>query len=407
MQFNFNKITTRKDTNSVQYEGTEPIFGTQCLEPFWIADMDIETPEAIRDAMKKRLDNGIFGYTIWQNKEFYEPIKHWWQTRYNISLDDSDIHYSPTVLFTIGETMRQVSSEEDGIIITTPSYNIFPNLIESNHRKIVESPLIYDKRSKEYFLDVDHFTSLCRNENVTMYIHCNPHNPTGKVWSKDELETIKNICEANNVYLVSDEIHMDFVRPKEDFVSVIDLSEEGDKILAATCLGKSFNLASIPHSYFITKDKKLAQVITETAKEVYQVSNVSSLALAAIEAAYTECNEWIDQLNDHIQGNFEYINDYINEHLSDCLSFDIPKATYLGWISFEKSGFDTDVVHKAFIDIGGIAVSPGKLFLNHENNHFRFNAASNRIRIEDGMRRIKDTFDYLYDTQNCKSGTYI
>lgn len=407
MQFDFNKITTREGTNSVQYEGTEDLFGASGLEPFWIADMDIETPEAIRNAIKKRLDNGIFGYTIWQNEQFYEPVKHWWLSRYGVSLNDHDIHYSPTVLFTIGETIRQVSNEEDGIIITTPSYNVFPSLIENNNRNIIESPLIYDDILKEYFLDINHFTSLCERDDVTMYIHCNPHNPTGKVWSRDELETIKDICKINNVYLVSDEIHMDFVRPKEDFTSFFSLSEESDKILVTTCLGKTFNLASVPHSYFITKDKKLTQILTEVTKNIYHVNNVSSLALAAIEAAYTECDEWVNQLNEHIHGNFEFINNYINNNLSEYLSFDIPKATYLGWISFEKSGFDADLVHKILVEIGGIALSPGKLYLNHENNHFRFNAASNRARIEDGLARIKNTFDYLCEVQNKEKNSHI
>lgn len=400
MQFDFNKVTTREGTHSVQYEGTEGIFGKKGIEPFWIADMDIQTPEAIRNAIKKRLDNGIFGYTMWQNEHFYEPIKHWWQSRYSTILNDTDIHYSPTVLFTVGEALRQVTEEGDGVILTTPSYNMFPSLIESNNRQIVESPLIFDDELKEYFLDVDYFTSLCERDDISMYIHCNPHNPTGKVWNREELKTIKEICASNNVYLISDEIHMDFVRPKEDFVSLAALLKEGNEALVASCLGKTFNLASIPHSYFVTKDRKLTKTLTEVTKEVYQVGNASSLALAAIEAAYTECNEWVDQLNNHILNNFEYVQKYIDDNLSQYLSFDIPRSTYLGWISFENSGFDAELVHEALVEVGEIAVSPGKLYLDHENKHFRFNVASSRARIEDGLNRIKKTFDYLYIEQN-------
>lgn len=400
MQFDFNKETTREGTHSVQYEGTEKVFGTGGLVPFWIADMDIESPEAIRTAIKDRIDNGIFGYTMWQNKQFYEPIKLWWQTRYKTVLNDADIHYSPTVLFTAGEALRQVTNEGDGIILTTPSYNIFPSLIESNKRKIVESPLLYDENLKEYCLDIKQFTSLCERDDVRMYIHCSPHNPTGKVWTREELKTIKDICAANNVYLISDEIHMDFVRPKEDFVSMAALIEEDEQVMVVSCLGKTFNLASIPHSYFITKDSALANTLTEVTKEVYHVGNPSCLALAAIEAGYTECHDWVDQLNDHILNNFEYVKQYIEDNLSQSLSFDIPKATYLGWISFEKSGLDADLVHQALVEVGGIAVSPGKLYLDHENKHFRFNVASSRARIEDGLGRIKKTFDYLYHEQN-------
>ena len=394
-QFDFNKTTSREGTYSVQYDGTETLFGAKGLEPFWIADMDIETPEVIRDAIKKRLDNGIFGYTMWQNERFYGPVKHWWKTRFNISLNEEDIHYAASVLYTVGEVMRQTTSEEDGVILTTPSYNSFPNLIKGNDRTRVETPLIYDEDKKEYSLNTKEFRELCSREDVTLYIHCNPHNPTGKVWSKEELLEIKNICQENDVYLISDEIHMDFVRPKEDFVSMASLLEESDPVLVTTGLGKSFNLASIPHSYYITKDRKITKDINTAMGSRYNVNTASSLALAAIEAAYTECGEWIDQLNEHIESNFQLISDYIDEHLSEYLSFDIPKSTYLGWISFEKSGMDAQKVHKALVEVGGIAVSPGKLYLDDENNHFRINVASSRKRIEDGLLRIRKTFEHL------------
>mgnify|MGYP001033292868 CR=1 FL=1 len=394
-QFDFNQKTSREGTYSVQYEGTEALFGAKGLEPFWIADMDIQTPVMIRDAIKKRLDNGIFGYTMWQNERFYGPVKHWWKTRFNISLNEADIHYAASVLYTVGEVIRQTTEEGDGVILTTPSYNSFPNLIQGNDRKIIESPLVYDEDKKEYFLDTESFKKLCERDDVSLYIHCNPHNPTGKVWTLSELKEIKQICKDNNVYLISDEIHMDFVRPKEDFVSVASLLEEDDAVLVTTGLGKSFNLASIPHSYFITKDRHLTADINSAMGSRYNVNTASSLALAAIEAAYTECGGWIDQLNEHIEENFQLISDYIDEHLSDVLSFDIPKATYLGWIRFEKSGLDAAKVHQALVEVGGIAVSPGKLYLDHENNHFRFNAASSRARIEDGLERIRKTFEHL------------
>src|SRR5699024_10299636 len=201
-------------------------------------------------------------------------------------MSETDIHNAPTVLFTVGEALRQVTRERDGIILTTPSYNKFPSLIESNNRQIVESALIYDNDLKEYFLDVNHFTSLCERDNVSMYIHCNQQNQTGKAGTREDLKTIKNISTPKNKNLMSDELHMAFVRPKEDFASFSALSEEDDEVLVASCLGKTFNLASITHSYFVTKDRTLTKTLTEVTKEVYNVGNASSLALAAIEAAY-------------------------------------------------------------------------------------------------------------------------
>lgn len=388
--FDFNRQTTRKGTYSVQYEGTEKLFGTGGLEPFWIADMDIETPEAVAEAMKKRIDNGIFGYTKWQNPKFYGAVKGWWHQRFGITLEDEEIHYAPSVMFTIGEAVRQFSEEGEGVILTMPSYNAFIGMLKGNGREIVDCPLI--RNQDAYAFDFGHFEKLCRREDVKAYIHCSPHNPTGKVWTRDELVKIRNICLRTGVFLISDEIHMDFARPKGEFVSMVELMEEGDPMLVATGLGKTFNLASIPHSYFITRDRRLRLKIGRSIASKYGMGAANSLALEAIHAAYTECGPWVDELNSHIEQNMQLVEHYIEAHMSEWLDFKKPDATYLAWISFEKSGLEDEEVHKALIDIGGIAVSPGHIYDVKNNQHFRFNVASSRHRIEDGLERIYRTF---------------
>lgn len=392
-KFNFDKGTSREGTYSVQYEGTDALFGRKGLEPFWIADMDIEIAEPIAEAMKNRIDNRIFGYTIWQNPKFYGAIKHWWRTRFNIQLEDEEISYAPSVLFTIGEVIRQHSEEEDGVIITTPSYNAFIGQLKGNNREIVDCPFIEDEEG--YQFDFENFEALCKREDVKVYIHCNPHNPTGKVWTGNELRKIREICRENGVFIISDEIHMDFVRPKEDFVSMVELMEEGDNILVTTGLGKTFNLASVPHSYFISRDKTFRSALNQAIGSKYGMGAANSLALTAIEAAYNECGEWVDELNDHLEENFQLVEDYINEHMSEWLTFKKPAATYLAWISFEKSGLDDDTVHKALVEIGGIAVSPGKMYDVKKNQHFRFNVASSKERILLGLERIRETFEEI------------
>ncbi len=395
-KFNFDKVASREGTYSVQYEGTDALFGRKGLEPFWIADMDIEIAEPIAEAMKNRIDNRIFGYTIWQNPKFYGAVKHWWSSRFGIELVDEEISYAPSVLFTVGEVVRQHSNEGEGVILTTPSYNAFIGQMKGNNREIVECPFIEDETG--YQFDFENFEALCKREDVKVYIHCNPHNPTGKVWTEGELRQIREICIENNVFLLSDEIHMDFVRPKNSFVSMVELMEEGDPILVTTCLGKTFNLASIPHSYFITRDKRFRKTLNQAIGSIYGMGAANSLALSAIEAAYNECGEWVDELNGHLESNFQLVEDYINEHMSQWLSFKKPNATYLAWISFEKSGLDDDTVHKALVEVGGIAVSPGKLYDVKKNQHFRFNVASSSERIILGLKRIRETFEEITKT---------
>lgn len=391
--FDFNKKTTRQGTYSVQYEGTEGMFGANGLEPFWIADMDIETPDAIIDAIKKRLDNKIFGYTIWSNPEFFEPIKNWWQSRFNVALKDEYIGFAQSVLYAVGEGIRQYSSEGDGVILNAPTYNAFIKVFKGNNRNIQPSPLI--QTDGEFYFDFEAFESLCQKEENKVFVHCNPHNPTGRVWTKEENKKIRDICLKNNVFLISDEIHMDFVRPKETFSSMVEVMEEDDPMLVVSGLGKTFNIASLPNSYFITKSQEVKGKIMYAADNKYNVNTANSLVLAAINAAYSECGEWVDALNQHIEGNLEYVEEYINTHLSDVLSFKKPDSTYLAWISFDKSGYDEKKVHRALVDIGGIAVSPGYIYDFTESNHFRMNVASPRQRIEEGMKRIHKTFDKL------------
>lgn len=393
--FNFDKTISREGTYSVQYEGTRTLFGEDNLAPFWIADMDIETPDAIIDAVKERLDNKIFGYTIWKNPGFYEPIKSWWRSRFNLSLTDEEISFAPSVLYTVGEVVRQYSSEGDGVILNAPTYNAFKNLLKGNDREIHPSPLIYSDGAYEF--DYEGFETLCRKEDVKVFVHCNPHNPTGKVWTLEENEKIREICLKHDVFIVSDEIHMDFVRPKEDFVSMVELMEEDDPVLVTTGLGKTFNIASMPNSYFITRNISLKEKIIKEYNQRYSVGTANSLTLAAIRAAYTECAPWVDALNDHLSGNFDYVEEYISTHLSEWLSFEKPDATYLAWISFEKSGLSEEEVHKGLVEIGGIAVSPGYIYDFDTNTHFRMNVASSRQRIEDGMQRIHKTFEKLME----------
>lgn len=399
-KFNFDKETTREGTYSIQYEGTEPLFGRTGLTPFWIADMDIETPEAITEAMKKRLDNGIFGYTIWKNSRFYGPVKQWWKSRYDVDLTDDMITYAPSVLYTVSEAVRLNSNEGDGVILNMPTYNAFLKVLKGNDREVVSCPLI--EENNEYSFDFEHFEKLCQKPENKVFVHCNPHNPTGKVWSREDLEKMKDICLSNDVFFISDEIHMDFVRPKEKFVSMTELMDEGDPIIVTTGLGKTFNLASIPHSYFITKNTELKNKIVYEYDHRYNVGTANSLVLSAIEAAYTDCGEWVDGLNDHLEGNFDYIEGYIDAHLSDYLSFKKPESTYLAWISFEKCGLEDAEMHKALVDIGGIAVSPGHIYDVSENGRFRMNVASSRKRIEYGMKCIHKTIEQLREDGRIK-----
>ncbi|CAD2074969.1 MalY/PatB family protein [Phocicoccus pinnipedialis] len=391
-KFNFDEVTSREGTCSIQYDATELIFGKKDLAPFWIADMDIKTPEAIREALKKRIDNGIFGYTLWQTDCFYEPIKKWWSERHNVELHNDDIQYATSVLFAVAAVLKSKTEPGDAVMLTVPTYNSFVGLLEENDLKRVECEL--DLKDGQYSLDIDVFRKTIEDNDVKVYIHCNPHNPTGLIWTKEQQDEMMQICEENNVYFISDEIHKDFVRPKELFYSVANLINKYEKSIVITGLGKSFNLASLPFAYTVSKDYEIQESITKLMEQLH-CGTVSSLALIALETAYNECGEWMDALNDYIHDNLVYVKSYIDENLSEYMSLEVPKATYLAWIDFSKSGFVGEEVQRALIDVGGLAISPGDLYLDPGHTHVRFNVGFRRELIEDAMKRIEKSFKYL------------
>ncbi|WP_414046036.1 MalY/PatB family protein [Macrococcus equi] len=390
--YNFNENINRLNTNAVQTELIPLIYGRKDLMPFWIADMDIKTPDKITDAIALRLKHGIFGYTNWKNDNFYTPVKHWFSTRFNTNILKQDLSYAPSVLFTVTEAIRLLTNEGDGVILNTPAYNNFINLIQGNKRMIVESELFFD--GYEYTVDFVQFEYLCQMPQNKLFLLCNPHNPTGKVYSEQEIEKIIEICKKYDVYIVADEIHMDFVR-RGKHITLARYMHEYDQMIVTTCLGKTFNVSGIPHAYFITKDKFMMDAINTKIMSVYGLGAVNLVALTVMKCAYMECADWVDAINEHIEHNMTLVEDYIADHLSDCLFFQKPDATFLAWIDFAKSGFSEIDVQDALQNVGKIATGIGNTYELSASTHFRFNVGCSEEKLLEGLERIKRSFDYL------------
>lgn len=391
--YNFDEHIERNGTDCIKYDAMDLMYSTGDMMPFWIADMDFSTPAPIVAAMKKRLDHPVFGYSKWNTDEFYDAVKHWYRTRFNARVMNNDLHYAPSVLFTITEVIRTLTAEGDGVIINTPSYNNFINLIEGNRRTIVEAPLMADGSS--YKMDMDAFESLCQQRSNKVFLLCNPHNPTGKVFTEEELTTIVEICEAHDIFIISDEIHMDFVRSEAGHQTLVKWMKPDSPILVTTCLGKTFNISGLPHSFYITKHRYMSLDLNRKLMSVYGLSSTNSLINYAVQAAYMECADWVDAVNDYIGDNMQVVQSYIETHLSDVLEVQIPEATFLMWIDFKKSGYDEDTVQHALQHTGKVAVGIGSSYELGVSTHFRLNAACTRNRLMEGLERIKQAFDSL------------
>ncbi|UBH07991.1 MalY/PatB family protein [Macrococcus armenti] len=394
---NFNAHIDRSATNAVAYELLSQMYQRKDLMPFWIADMDIATPEVITKALQKRLEHPIYGYTNWNNDQFYMPIRHWFSTRFNINVLKQDIAYSPSVLFTVTEVIRSVTNEGDGVIVNVPSYNNFLNLIQGNKRMIVGCDLFDDE--DQYSMDFVQFEYLCQMPQNKVFLFCNPHNPTGKVFREEEILKIIEICQKHDVYIISDEIHMDFVR-RGVHRSLIKYMSDYDKIIVTTCLGKTFNISGIPHAYYVTKDHYIKKLLQTKVAGVYGIGAPNMLGLTAIRAAYMQCGEWVDALNAHIETNMQLTETFIQERLNDVLSFRKPDGTFLAWINFEKSGFSEVEVQDALQNEGRIATGIGNTYEMAASTHFRLNVACSKEKLMKGLQAIEKAFNHLKSEQN-------
>lgn len=388
----FNGVIDRSATNAVAHEMLSKLYQRKDLIPFWIADMDIAVPETITRALQERLSHPIYGYTNWNNDQFYQPIRYWYKTRFNLNVLKQDLAYAPSVLFTVTEVIRSVTNEGDGVIVNIPSYNNFLNLINGNKRMIVGCDLYDDE--DQYSMDFVQFEYLCQMPQNKVFLFCNPHNPTGKVFTEEEILKIIEICEKHNVYIVSDEIHMDFVRHGKH-QSLIQYMSQYDKIVVTTCLGKTFNISGIPHAYYITKDSYMRELLQTKIGSVYGIGAPNMLGLTAMRAAYMECGAWIDALNEHIESNMIKVETFINERLSDVLVFCRPDSTFLAWINFEESGFSEMDVQDALQNIGRIAVGIGNTYELSASTHFRLNVACSEKKLDQGLAAIEKAFSYL------------
>lgn len=394
---NFNAQIDRSATNAVAYELLSQMYQRKDLTPFWIADMDIATPEVITKALQKRLEHPIYGYTNWNNDQFYNPIRHWFCTRFNMNVLKQDIAYSPSVLFTVTEVIRSVSNEGDGVIVNIPSYNNFLNLIHGNKRMIVGCDLFDDE--DQYSMDFVQFEYLCQMPQNKVFLFCNPHNPTGKVFREEEILKIIEICRKHDIYIISDEIHMDFVR-RGVHHSLIKYMSDYDKIIVTTCLGKTFNISGIPHAYYVTKDHYMKTLIQTKIASVYGIGAPNMLGLTAIRAAYMQCSEWVDALNAHIETNMQLTETFIQERLNDVLSFRKPDGTFLAWINFEKSGFSEVEVQDALQNEGRIATGIGNTYEMSASTHFRLNVACSKEKLMHGLHAIEKSFNHLKSEQH-------
>jgi len=389
----FDQINTRLNTNSYKWDGQGFYQMNPKALPMWVADMDFKTDPKIIEVLNQKVSSGIFGYTF-ESKSYYQSIVDWMQRRHHWNINADWIVCTPGVVSALHIAILAFTSENDAVLIQRPVYYPFTKAIELTHRKVVNSPLIYDPLNLSYQLDLVDFESKIINNQVKMFILCNPHNPIGKVYTIDELRGMLNLCMKHHVLVVSDEIHMDFVyQPaKHHALSSFDPSY-GDYSIICTSTSKTFNLAGLKTSNIIIQNPKLKKRFMETMDYVGMHAS-TFFGTAATEAAYTYGDAYVDQLLIYLKANLNYCDEFLRTQLP-MLKRVKSDGLYLIWVDCRSLHLDHLALEHFMVNKAELWFDQGYIFGDEGQGFVRINLACPRSILEEALTRLKKAVDEL------------
>jgi cysteine-S-conjugate beta-lyase len=384
MKYNFDEVIDRTHTNSLKWDGLEKRYGDKDLLPLWVADMDFKAPQPVIDAIIKQAQHGIYGYTITPDS-FYESLISWLKKRHSWDVKKEWLTFSPGIVPALSVIIRAFSDPGDKIIVQTPVYYPFFTVAKQNDREVIENELSFD--GTHYTMDFEDLESKM-TPDVKLLILSNPHNPVGRVWTKEELIKLGQICRKHDVLMISDEIHSDLIRKGYTHTPLADLSEELREH-SITCLApsKTFNLAGlyasvlvIPNRDHRTKFQRLLQNQATNAPNTF--------AVPAFEAAYREGEEWLEQLLHYLEENYLFLKNFVNERIPNVKVVE-PEGTYLIWLDFRKLGLDSRELKKLMQKEAKVALNEGYTFGDAGEGFERINIACPRSILEEALKRIE------------------
>lgn len=380
-KYNFDEIIDRKNTNSMKYEAGANVDGlAKDHIPLWIADMDYACPDAVLEAMKRRIDKRILGYSMPYSDEYFDAVRSWYKRRSDWSFKKENMVFSSGIVTALNVIVSQMTKPGDGVIFCTPAYSPFYYAAVNNGRKPVFSKLIND--NEYYTFNYDEIEELAAKEENTLFILCNPHNPTGRVWSEEEIRKVVDICLKHDVFVISDEIHGDLIRCDKKYTPTLSLYPDCKKIIACTAPSKTFNLAGNQLSNIIIPDEELAAKWFSS----HLCGMPNPIAIDACIAAYNECEDWLEELKAYLDENFAYIKEFLSKELP-LAKFGLPEGTYLAWIDFSAYGSDEELKKK--IAAAGVYIEySNEDFVHDAEGHVRINVACPNSVLKEAMDRI-------------------
>ncbi|WP_027178500.1 MalY/PatB family protein [Maridesulfovibrio bastinii] len=389
MNYNFDEIHDRTHTSSKKWNPSmykARFNGHTDLLPLWVADMDFKVSEGINKRLSKVVESGIFGYTGFDD-EYYDAIIRWHKEKHNFALAAEDITYTPGVVTAVNFCLEVFTKENDAIIIQTPVYYPFSNAIRNNNRKLITSPLI-ESEPLYYTMDLEDFERKIIDNDVKMFILCSPHNPVGRVWTREELEKVAEICLKHNVLVISDEIHSDLLFFGNEHTPFMNISEEiAQQTITCTAVSKTFNLAGLKISNIIIKNKELRERYQKFMDQQHLLSP-NAFAMEMVKGAYLESDDWYEQVKEYIEGNIQFAADYLEKETEN-LRMRPLQGTYLGWIDARKFSTDPEVLTELCEVKAKVAFDFGHWFGEEGNGFLRINLACPRSIVAEALSRLK------------------
>lgn len=388
MNYDFDTVTDRKNTNAIKYDLAKKRGKPEDAVSLWVADMDFPTAPCIQKAVAEKAAHGIWGYSRPDNR-YYDALKKWYKERHNFEVQNEWVVNTPGVCFALATAIKAFTNEGESVLIQKPVYYPFFNIINSLQRKVVNSSLIL--KNNHYEIDFDDFERKIVQENVKLFILCSPHNPGGRVWTKQELQKISEICLAHNVLVVSDEIHSDITFGSNVHTVYGSLSEQALKnSIICTAPSKSFNLAGLQFSNIFIADEKLKKAFSEELdKTGYDEPSV--FGIVAATAAYSEGADWFDSVKSYIWENILFAKKYIEENAPQ-IKVLVPEGTYLLWLDFSKTGLSDSEINDRVLNKAKVWLDSGSMFGKEGEKFQRINCATPRIILEDALKRICSQF---------------
>lgn len=391
MKYNFDCIIDRSNNFSAKWSEMEKKYGSNDLLPMWVADMDFKTAPCIVDAIRERLDQEIYGYTT-RPDSYNESIVNWVKKRHDWDIKSEWLIYSPGVIPSISLLIQQLTKEGDKIIIQQPVYSPFANVVKDNNRELVVNSLKKDENGR-YVMDYEDLESKI-DKNVKLFILCNPHNPVGRVWEKEELIKLGEICLKNDIKVISDEIHSDIIFKSYKHTPFASISEAFAKN-SITCIAptKTFNIAGLQTSVVVLPNEDDYKLL-DKAFTTIDIKRNNCFSLVASQAAYNHGEEWLEELLEYIEGNIDFLIDYLKTNIPQ-VKVVKPEGTYLVWLDFSDLGLDDDDLSHLIKEKAKVALNNGLAFGVEGKGYQRINLACPRSMVKESLERIKKAVDLL------------